>query len=186
FNEVIKTEEEYYSSGAARVFHLESLLPANHITRIDELVARDRARHARILLTITSGVINFPLNNSFDLNLVGYLSYLLPSNMCHMCIFYAFYTLYHILIESKSEITIKRIQIVKLNFYDIGNSTTATVISYSTPVCKCTRTKQCGYTLNYVDESRTTAYFLSDILHLDTILRTSLIASSSAPIIYFG
>ncbi|WMV49239.1 hypothetical protein MTR67_042624 [Solanum verrucosum] len=72
---------------------------------------------------------------------------------------------------------------VKLNFYDIGNSTTATVISCSAPVCKCTMTKQCGYTLNYVDESRTTGYFVSDILHLDTILRTSLIASSLAPII---
>ncbi|KAG5579434.1 hypothetical protein H5410_050061 [Solanum commersonii] len=180
-NEVFKTEEEYYSSGAARVFHLESLLPTNHITKIDELVARDRARHARILRTTTSEVINFPLNNSFDLNLVGiYYSKVkvgspqrkfkllidikrvvswISCNSCNNC-------------SQTSELT------VKLNFYDIGNSTTATVISYSALVCKCTRTKQCGYTLNYMDESRTTGYFVSNILHLDTILRTSLIANS--------
>ncbi|KAG5582690.1 hypothetical protein H5410_053317, partial [Solanum commersonii] len=73
---------------------------------------------------------------------------------------------------------------VKLNCYDIGNSTTTTVISWSASMCECTRAKQCSYTLNYVDESRTTSYFVSDVLHLDTILRTSLIASSSASIIF--
>ncbi|KAG5579433.1 hypothetical protein H5410_050060, partial [Solanum commersonii] len=66
FNEVFKTEEECYSSGAAEVLHLESLLPANHNTTIDEL----EARNTRILCTTTTRVINFLVNGSFDLNLV--------------------------------------------------------------------------------------------------------------------
>lgn len=39
---------------------------------------------------------------------------------------------------------------------------------FQTLVCECTRTKQYGYTFNYVNESRITNYFVSDILHLDT------------------
>ncbi|KAH0737392.1 hypothetical protein KY290_036097 [Solanum tuberosum] len=35
-----------------------------------------------------------------------------------------------------------------------------------------------------MDESCTTDYFVSDVLHLDTILRTSITANSSAPIIF--
>ncbi|KAG5568497.1 hypothetical protein H5410_064486 [Solanum commersonii] len=73
-NELVKTSEEYYSSGIVGVLHLERLLPENHATTIDALVARDQARHARILRTTTSGLVNFPLNSSFDLNNIGYLS----------------------------------------------------------------------------------------------------------------
>ena len=52
---------------------------------------------------------------------------------------------------------------VNLNFYDLVNSTTTTNMSCSTPMCECTRTKQCGYILNYNYGSGTTVYFVSDI-----------------------
>ncbi|XP_049386546.1 aspartic proteinase 36-like, partial [Solanum stenotomum] len=73
---------------------------------------------------------------------------------------------------------------VKLNFYDSGNSTTATSISCSTRGCECTRTNRCGFTLSYMDGSSTTGYLVSDVWHLDTFLSTSSTYSSSAPIIF--
>uniref|UniRef100_K4D411 Peptidase A1 domain-containing protein n=1 Tax=Solanum lycopersicum TaxID=4081 RepID=K4D411_SOLLC len=182
-NESVKTSEEYYSaSGIAGVFHLERLLPETHVTSIDALVARDRARHARILQTATSELVNFPLNSSFDLNNIG--------------IYYTKVKEYTLLIDTGSDIswiacnscdTCPRTSGVglKLNFYDSGNSTTATPISCSTRGCKCTSTNQCGFTLSYMDGSSTAGYLVSDVWHLDTFLSTSSSTSSaSAPIIF--
>ncbi|KAG5582670.1 hypothetical protein H5410_053297 [Solanum commersonii] len=173
--------------GIARVLHLERLLPENHVTTIDALVARDRARHARILRTATSGLVNFPLNSSFDLNNIGiyYTKVKVGSPSKE----------YNLLVDTGSEIswiacsscdTCPRTSElgVKLNFYDSGNSTTATSISCSTRGCECTRTNRCGFTLSYMDGSSTTGYLVSDVWHLDTFLSTSSTSSSSAPIIF--
>ncbi|WMV52104.1 hypothetical protein MTR67_045489, partial [Solanum verrucosum] len=186
-NESVKTSEEYYSSGIAGVLHLERLLPENHVTTIDALVARDRARHARFLRTATSGLVNFPLNSSFDLNNIGiyYTKVKVGSPPRE----------YNLLIDTGSEIswiacrscdTCPRTSGlgIKLNFYDSGNSTTATSISCSTRGCECTRTNRCGFTLSYMDGSSTIGYLVSDVWHLDTFLSTSSTCSSSAPIIF--
>ncbi|KAH0780230.1 hypothetical protein KY290_006657 [Solanum tuberosum] len=171
----------------AGVLQLERLLPENHVTTIDALVARDRARHARILRTVTSGLVNFPLNSSFDFNNIGiYFTKVKVGSPPRE---------YNLLIDTGSEVswiacsscnTCPRTNGlgVKLNFYDSGNSTTAISISCSTRGCKCTRTNQCGFTLSYMDESSTTGYFVSDVWHLDTILSTSSTASSPARIIF--
>ncbi|KAH0723945.1 hypothetical protein KY289_006989 [Solanum tuberosum] len=186
-DELVKTSEEYYSSGIAGVLHLERLLPENHATTIDTLVTRDRARHARILRTTTTGLVNFSLNSSFDLNNIGiyYTKVKVGSPPRE----------YNLLIDTGSEIswiacsscdTCPRTSElgVKLNFYDSGNSTTATSISCSTRGCECTRTNRCGFTLSYMDGSSTIGYLVSDVWHLDTFLSTSSTSSSSAPIIF--
>ncbi|KAH0781005.1 hypothetical protein KY290_000603 [Solanum tuberosum] len=74
-----------------------------------------------------------------------------------------------------------------MNFYDRDNSSTSSVISCSASICtsdECSETNQCAYSLHYADNSGTSGYFVSDLLYLDTFLRTSLIAKSSASIIF--
>ncbi|XP_059295358.1 aspartic proteinase 36-like [Lycium ferocissimum] len=74
----------------------------------------------------------------------------------------------------------------ELNFYDSASSSTASVIPCSDRMCswgQCSSRNQCAYTVHYEDMSGTTGYFVSDLLHLDTILGSSLIASSSTPFV---
>lgn len=83
---------------------------------------------------------------------------------------------------------------VELNFYDATISSTASPISCADQVCasivqtasaECsTETNQCGYSFQYGDGSGTTGHYVADLLYFDTVLGTSLIANSSAPIIF--
>lgn len=83
---------------------------------------------------------------------------------------------------------------VELNFYDATVSSTASPISCADQVCasivqttsaECsTETNQCGYTFQYGDGSGTTGHYVADLLYFDTVLGTSLIANSSAPIVF--
>lgn len=68
-------------SGSSSVLHFEKLILRNRTTTSDELEARDRARHARILRnSTTAGAVEFYLSGSFDPKLVGYMHiYVLPS-----------------------------------------------------------------------------------------------------------
>lgn len=43
---------------------------------------------------------------------------------------------------------------------------------------------QCAYSFQYGDGSGTTGFYVSDALYFDTVLGTSLIANSSAPIVF--
>ncbi|TMW97308.1 hypothetical protein EJD97_005811 [Solanum chilense] len=66
--------QESKLSGASSVLHLEKLILMNRTTTSDELEARDRARHARILRSsTTAGAVEFYLTGSFDPELVGYI-----------------------------------------------------------------------------------------------------------------
>lgn len=61
-----------FEKGASSVLHLEKLILMNRTTTSDELGARDRARHARILRSsTTAGAVDFYLTGSFDPKLVG-------------------------------------------------------------------------------------------------------------------
>ncbi|CAI0614082.1 unnamed protein product [Linum tenue] len=58
----------------AAVFHLERTLPlSSNSTSMEQLIARDRARHARILRESTAvhGVVSFPVYGSADADLFG-------------------------------------------------------------------------------------------------------------------
>lgn len=59
----------------AGVLRLERVFPVNHSVELEELIARDRARHARILQNFAGGVVDFPVIGSSDPFLLGYLCY---------------------------------------------------------------------------------------------------------------
>lgn len=60
----------------AGVLHLERVFPVNHsVVELEELIARDRARHARILQNFAGGIVDFPVIGSSDPFLLGYHCY---------------------------------------------------------------------------------------------------------------
>lgn len=83
---------------------------------------------------------------------------------------------------------------IPLNFFDPAASSTVSSISCSDNICasivqtesaECFgESNQCGYSFQYADQSGTAGYYVSDLLYFDSILGTSLVANSSAPIIF--
>lgn len=83
---------------------------------------------------------------------------------------------------------------VELNFFSPAGSSTASLISCSDPICasivqtasaECsTGTNQCAYGFQYGDGSGTSGIYVADLLYFDTFLGSSLIANSSAPIVF--
>lgn len=83
---------------------------------------------------------------------------------------------------------------VELSFYDAASSSTASPISCSDRICdsiiqtasaQCsTEGNQCSYSFQYGDRSGTSGQYISDMLYFDTVLGASLIANSSAPIVF--
>lgn len=55
----------------ASVLTLERAFPVNQKVELEELKARDRARHARILQSFAGGIVNFPVDGTSDPYLVG-------------------------------------------------------------------------------------------------------------------
>lgn len=49
---------------------LERAIPASHKVELGQLIARDRIRHGRLLQSST-GVVDFPVEGTFDPFLVG-------------------------------------------------------------------------------------------------------------------
>lgn len=83
---------------------------------------------------------------------------------------------------------------IELNFFDAAHSSTAAAVSCSHPMCSSivqttaascsSESNQCVYLFHYGDGSGTSGLYLSDLLHFDTILGPSLVANSSAPIVF--
>lgn len=61
---------------------LERSFPLTHRVELDQLRARDRARHARILQGSVGGVVDFSVQGSSDPYFVGYEW----KQICHMCL----------------------------------------------------------------------------------------------------
>ncbi|KAL8533407.1 hypothetical protein ACS0TY_009696 [Phlomoides rotata] len=77
---------------------------------------------------------------------------------------------------------------IPLNFFDTAASSTVSPISCSDNVCASivrTASAECfGEGNQYGDGSGTAGFYSPDLLFFDTILGTSLIANSSAPIVF--
>uniref|UniRef100_M1AGB0 Aspartic proteinase Asp1 n=1 Tax=Solanum tuberosum TaxID=4113 RepID=M1AGB0_SOLTU len=179
------------ASFPAGVLRLERVFPVNHSVELEELIARDRARHARMLQNFAGGIGNFPVIGSSDPFLVGfyYTKVKLGSPPRE----------YNVQIDTGSDILWVTCGScnncpqtsglgVELNFYDTASSSTASLISCSDRRCasdECSReTNQCAYTFHYGDNSGTTGYYVSDLIYFDTVLGTSLTANSSSPIVF--
>uniref|UniRef100_A0A7C9ADQ8 Peptidase A1 domain-containing protein n=1 Tax=Opuntia streptacantha TaxID=393608 RepID=A0A7C9ADQ8_OPUST len=193
----------FSGSFPASVLQLERAFPVNQKVELGVLRAWDRARHARILLGGGSygdgvgGVVDFGVQGSSDPYLVGlYFTRVRLGTPPRE---------YNVQIDTGSDILWVTCSScsdcpqssglgVELNFYDTAGSSTASIVSCKDPICssmvpttssQCSpETDQCGYLFQYGDGSGTTGYYISDLFYFDMILGNSMIANSSASIVF--
>ncbi|KAI9076240.1 hypothetical protein K1719_041813 [Acacia pycnantha] len=175
---------------------LERAFPSNHGVELSQLRARDGLRHRRMLQS-SHGVVDFPVSGTFDPFQVGlyYTKVQLGSPP----------TEYYVQIDTGSDVLwvgcrscngcpqTSGLQI-QLNFFDPGSSSTSSAISCSDQRCKAgvqssdascsSQNNQCAYTFQYGDGSGTSGYFVSDLMHFNTIFEGSVTSNSSAPVVF--
>ncbi|TYI48728.1 hypothetical protein E1A91_D13G267300v1 [Gossypium mustelinum] len=184
--------------GFPATFKLERSIPlASHELELSELVERDRLRHGRLLESSSVGVVGFPVSGTYDPFIVGlyYTKLQLGSpprefnvqidtgsdvlwvgcNSCNGC-------------PKSSGLKIP------LNFFDPGSSSTASLVSCSDQRCSsgiqvsdstCSgSSNQCSYTFQYGDGSGTSGYYVSDLLHFNTILPGHTTGNATASIMF--
>ncbi|CAI9097880.1 OLC1v1034398C2 [Oldenlandia corymbosa var. corymbosa] len=179
------------------VLTLERAFPLNQRVKLEELKARDRARHARILQSFSGGIVDFPVAGTSDPYLVGlYFTRVKLGSPPKE---------FNVQIDTGSDILWVSCDScndcpqssglgVELNFFSTAGSSTSSLISCSDSVCasiiqtasaQCSaQSNQCGYSFQYGDGSGTSGIYVSDLLYFDTILGSSLIENSSAPIVF--
>ncbi|CAH9090266.1 unnamed protein product [Cuscuta europaea] len=179
------------------VMTLERAFPTNANMEAKGLRARDRLRHARMLQRLSGGIVDFSIAGLADPNMLGlyYVKVKLGSSPREFNV--QFDTGSDILwVACSSCVGCPRSSglRVDLNFYDASSSSTASLITCSDKTCsslsqaayaKCfTESDQCGYSFQYGDGSGTTGHYVSDMLYFDTVLANSLVANSSAPVVF--
>ncbi|KAL6195908.1 hypothetical protein ACLB2K_031525 [Fragaria x ananassa] len=175
---------------------LERAFPADHRVPLSQLRARDRVRHGRMLQS-SSGIADFPVEGTFDPFRVGlyYTKLQLGSPPRD----------YYVQIDTGSDVLWVSCGSCKgcpetsglpiqLNSFDPGSSSTSQFISCTDKRCSLgvqssdsdcsTQNNQCSYTFQYGDGSGTSGYYVSDLLHLQTILEGSMTQNSSASIVF--
>lgn len=178
---------------------LERAFPVNHRIELSQLRDRDSLRHRRILQQQSSsgGVVDFPVEGTYDPYRVGlyYTKVQLGSPPKE----------YYVQIDTGSDVlwvscnscngcpTSSGLQI-PIEFYDPSSSSTAKLISCSDQRCSlasqssdsaCSRSNnQCSYKFQYGDGSGTSGYYVSDVMHLNTIGVDSGLLNSSANVVF--
>ncbi|KAH6814684.1 Eukaryotic aspartyl protease family protein [Perilla frutescens var. frutescens] len=170
---------------------------ANHEgVELSRLRDRDSARHGRILQQRPTGVIDFPVEGTYDPYLVGlYFTRVKLGNPPKE---------FYVQIDTGSDVlwvsctpcsgcpTSSGLQI-QLEFFDPSSSSTASLISCSDQRCAqgeqssdslCSSQNQCGYTFQYGDGSGTSGYYVSDYMFLDTVVGNSVTTNSSASVVF--
>uniref|UniRef100_A0A7N0ZZK1 Peptidase A1 domain-containing protein n=1 Tax=Kalanchoe fedtschenkoi TaxID=63787 RepID=A0A7N0ZZK1_KALFE len=182
----------------AHVLTLQRAFPVNESVGMDELRARDAARHARMLQqVVVGGVVDFQVVGSADPYLIGL--YFTKVKLGYPP------AEFNVQIDTGSDILWVNCrgctgcpQIsglgLELNFFDVASSSSASMVSCSDPVCSSvvqttaagcsTETNQCGYSFQYGDGSGTSGYYVYDLLNFDTIMANSFVANSSAPVVF--
>ncbi|KAL8504978.1 hypothetical protein ACS0TY_016251 [Phlomoides rotata] len=183
--------------GFQRVLTLERAFPVEEKVDLEAIKARDRARHARTLQSFSGGIVNFPVGGTSDPYAFGlyYTKVRLGSPPQE----------FNVQIDTGSDILWVTCSSCKdcpqnsglgipLNFFDTAASSTASPISCSNNICasivqtasaECSsESNQCAYTFQYGDGSGTTGFYVTDMLYFDTVLGTSLLPNSSAPIVF--
>ncbi|CAM8916882.1 unnamed protein product [Rhodiola kirilowii] len=180
------------------VLTLERAFPVNRSVELDELRARDAARHARMLQqVVVGGVVDFHVVGSSDPYLIGL--YFTKVKLGYPP------AEFNVQIDTGSDILWVNCRGcagcpqtsglgLELNFFDMGSSTGASMVPCSDPVCSsavqttaagCSSdTNQCRYSFQYGDGSGTSGFYVYDQLHFDTIMANSFVANSSAPVVF--
>ncbi|XAR69679.1 Nepenthesin [Bertholletia excelsa] len=195
---LLMTSETYCGGIPATFMTLDRALPANQKVRLEVLQARDRARHTRMLQEVAAGVVDFPVLGNSDLYFGG-IYYTRVKLGCPPKEF-------SVQIDTGSDILWVTCNActdcpqssglgIALSSFDAANSTTASLISCSDSTCasvvqttsaQCLgQSNQCGYSFRYRDGSGTSGFYVSDLLHFDTITGDLSVANSSA-LITFG
>lgn len=176
---------------------LERAFPVGQRVELSELRARDMARHRRMLQASSNGVIDFPVQGTYNPYLVGlyYTEVLLGSPPK------AFY----VQIDTGSDVLwvscsscngcpVSSGLHIELNSFNPGSSSTASLISCSDQICNLgvqssdatcsSQNNQCAYAFQYGDGSGTSGYYVSDLMHFDEILGGSVTTNASAPVVF--
>ncbi|XP_055836250.1 aspartic proteinase 36-like isoform X1 [Solanum dulcamara] len=183
--------------GMTMTLQLERAFPTSHGVELSQLKARDRVRHGRILQQFPNGVVDFPVEGTYDPFLVGlYFTRVQLGSPPKE---------FYVQIDTGSDVlwvscascngcpTSSGLQQIQLEFFDPSSSSTARPISCSDQRCAlgeqssdsgCSTRNQCGYTFQYGDGSGTSGYYVADLMHFDTIVGNSLTANSSAPVVF--
>ncbi|XP_073150880.1 aspartic proteinase 36 [Henckelia pumila] len=180
-----------------RVLTLERAFSVEERVGLEVIIARDSARHARTLQSFAGGIVDFPVYGSSDPYIAGihYTKVRLGSPPQE----------FNVLIDTGSDVLWVACSScndcpqnsglgIAFNFFDPASSSTVSSISCSDNICaslvhtlsaECSAEyNQCGYSLHYEDESGISGFYVNDLIYFDTILGTSLIANSSAPIVF--
>ncbi|XP_017977677.1 PREDICTED: aspartic proteinase-like protein 2 isoform X2 [Theobroma cacao] len=179
------------------VIPLERAFPLNKRVELSHLVARDQLRHSRILQGLVGGVVDFSVQGSSDPYLVGlYFTKVKLGSPPRE---------FNVQIDTGSDILWVTCSScpncpqssglgIQLSLFDTASSSSARLVSCSDPMCssefqttatQCSQSNQCSYSFQYGDGSGTSGYYVSDMLYFDAVLGQSLIANSSA-VIMFG
>ncbi|CAA2985835.1 aspartic proteinase-like protein 2 isoform X1 [Olea europaea var. sylvestris] len=164
---------------------------------MSELRDRDRLRHGRILQQQPTGVLDFPVEGTYDPFLVGlYFTRVKLGTPPKE---------FYVQIDTGSDVlwvscnscngcpTSSGLQQIPLEFFDPSSSSTASLISCSDRRCAlgeqssdsfCSNKNQCGYTFQYGDGSGASGFYSSDLMYFDTIVGNSLASNSSARIVF--
>lgn len=175
---------------------LERAFPVNHRIELSQLRDRDSLRHRRILQQSSpGGVVDFPVEGTYDPYRVGlyYTKVRLGSPPKD----------YYVQIDTGSDVlwvgcspcngcpTSSGLQI-PISFYDPSSSSTSSPISCSDQRCSqagqssdssCSN-NQCSYTFQYGDGSGTSGYYVSDLMHLETVGTDSQSSNTSASVVF--
>ncbi|KAL7614147.1 hypothetical protein Lser_V15G07974 [Lactuca serriola] len=183
--------------GFPATLKLERAFPVNHRIELSHLKDRDNLRHRRILQqqSPSGGVIDFPVKGTYDPYRVG--------------LYYTQVTLgsppkdYYVQIDTGSDVLwvgcspcngcpkSSGLQI-PVSFYDPSSSSTSSPISCSDQRCSqagqssdssCSN-DQCSYTFQYGDGSGTSGYYVSDLMHLETVVADSRSSNTSASVVF--
>ncbi|KAJ4851123.1 hypothetical protein Tsubulata_002435 [Turnera subulata] len=182
----------------ASLLPLERAFPLNHPVQLDQLRARDRVRHARLLQgsSYVGGVVDFAVEGSSDPYLVGlYFTKVKLGSPPRE---------FSVQIDTGSDVLWVSCSScsncpqssglgVPLSYFDAASSSTVGPVRCSDTICssavqttatQCSQNDQCSYAFQYGDGSGTSGYYVSDTFYFDAILGQSLVANSSAPVVF--
>lgn len=181
----------------ASLLPLQRAFPLNHKVELEQLRARDKVRHARLLQGFVNGVVDFSVQGSSDPYLIGLYSTKVklgsPPREFNVQIDTGSDVLW-VSCSSCSNCPQSSGLGIQLNYFDTAGSSTARLVQCSHSICtsemqttatQCSpQSNQCSYAFQYGDGSGTTGYYVFDAFHFDAVLGESLIANSSAAVVF--
>ncbi|GLT93478.1 hypothetical protein SLE2022_112700 [Rubroshorea leprosula] len=180
----------------AALLPLERAFPLDRPVELEELIARDGVRHSRLLQRVAGGVVDFSVQGSSDPFIVGlYFTKVklgTPPREFNVQIDTGSDILW-VTCGSCSNCPQSSGLGIELSFFDTASSSTARLVPCSDAACssavqttatQCSQSNQCTYSFQYGDGSGTSGYYVNDMVYFDTILGESLVANSSAVVVF--